>query len=74
MVWIKNPLNERKHLEGFLITNDVMSFIWVVIPISFVLWMQTRSFIKMKEEKIQLLLNVDDQMDESLVLNDSDEQ
>ena len=51
-----------------------MQLLWIVIPCTFVLWMQTRSFIKMKEEKIQLLLNVDDQMDESLVLNDSDEQ
>ena len=56
MVWIKKPLSERKDIEGFLINTDVMSAIWVFVPITFVLWMQTRSFIKMRAEKIQLLL------------------
>ena len=57
MVWIKRPLYERRDVEGFLINTDVMSVIWVTIPITFVLWMQTRSFIKMRAEKIQLLLD-----------------
>ena len=73
MVWIKRPLYERRDVEGFLITTDVMSVVWVTIPITFVLWMQTRSFIKMRAEKIQLLLDCK-QLDETLVLNDSDEQ
>jgi len=51
-VWIKKPLNERKDLEGFFINTDIMSFVWVVIPFTFVLFMQKRSFIKMREEKI----------------------
>ena len=52
LVWIRKPLDERKDLESFLINTDIMAIVWVVIPITFVLWMQTRSFIKMKEEKI----------------------
>ena len=52
LVWIRKPLDERKDLESFLINTDIMAIFWVVIPITFVLWMQTRSFIKMKEEKI----------------------
>ena len=57
MVWIKRPLKDRKDQLGFLINTDAMSVIWVMIPITFVLWMQTRSFIKMRAEKIQLLLD-----------------
>ena len=52
--WIKNPPHERNYVESFLINTDVMAFIWFIIPISFVLWMQTRSFIKMREEKREL--------------------
>lgn len=48
-----------------------MSFVWVVIPFTFVLFMQKRSFIKMREEKIQLLLGGDEKLDETQ-LNASD--
>ena len=71
MYWIKNPPQDRQRLEGFLINTDVMSFVWMVIPITFVLWMQTRSFIKMREEKIQLLLGGAN-LDETLIINNSD--
>ena len=72
LVWIRRPLIERKDIEGFLINTDVMSLVWVIIPITFVLWMQTRSFIKMRAEKIQLLLGQRHLLDESLVLNRTD--
>ena len=59
LYWVKNPPHERKYIEGFLINTDVMSLIWIMVPITFVLWMQMRSFAKMKQEKIELLLGAD---------------
>ena len=40
-----------------MINSDILNFFWIVIPFTFVMWMQVRSFIKMKQEKIELLLN-----------------
>ena len=54
MVWIKNPPTERKDLEDFLINCDLMELVWILIPCVFLLWMQVRSFIKMKEENEML--------------------
>ena len=46
--WIKHPPQKRDDLDRFLINTDVMCLLWIVIPITFVLWMQTRSFFKMR--------------------------
>ena len=61
MVWIKNPPLDRTDIQGFLINVDVMEIVWVFLPCSFVFCMQIRSFRKMREEKLQLLLEVHDQ-------------
>lgn len=36
-----------------------MSLLWIMIPVTFVLWMQTRSFYKMKQERRRQLLKQD---------------
>ena len=46
--WIKHPPQQRDDIDIFLINTDVMCMLWIVIPITFVLWMQTRSFYKMR--------------------------
>ena len=38
---------------------DVMEIVWVIIPITFLLCMQVRSFKKMQDEKTQLLVDVE---------------
>ena len=50
LYWVKNPPHERKDVAHFLLNVDVMTIIWVLIPVIFVLWMQTRTFIKMQQE------------------------
>lgn len=44
MYWIKNPPQGTIELERFLVNSDLMNLVWIVVPILFVLWMQTRSF------------------------------
>jgi hypothetical protein len=56
LYWIKNPPHERHDTYGFLINSDVMSLLWILIPISFLLFMDVRSFSKMREEKVLLNL------------------
>ena len=65
MYWIKNPPHDRSNLEGFLINTNVMGVIWVMIPVLFLMCMQIRSFKKMKDEKMQLLVGVE--ADESII-------
>ena len=57
--WIKNPPQHRNDIDRFLINTDVMQLLWIVIPITFVLWMQTRSFYKMRCEMINQKLMMD---------------
>ena len=77
LYWIKNPPNTTRDLERFLVNSDLMSLVWIFVPILFVLWMQTRSFKLMQEEKLQLLLNADKQLnlskhdDDVLLINRS---
>ena len=52
MYWAKNPPSNRKYYESFLINTDLYAFVWVVLPVCFLLIMQLRSFRKMKLEKI----------------------
>ena len=59
LYWIRNPPQDRDDLNGFLINTDVMCMLWITVPITFVLWMQTRSFYKMKKEQIRQLLKQD---------------
>ena len=51
-----------------------MQLLWIVIPITFVLWMQTRSFYKMRCEKInqKLMMDVEIEISEE-DLSDGDE-
>ena len=62
LYWIKNPPKSQYELERFLVNSDLMSLVWIFVPILFVLWMQTRSFKLMTQEKLQLLLNADKQL------------
>ena len=39
MYWIKNPPEERSGMESFLINNDVMQLLWIVMPVFFLLSM-----------------------------------
>lgn len=56
LYWIRNPPHEREDIYGFLINSDVMTLFWIMIPISFLLFMDIRSFKRMKEEKDLLKL------------------
>ena len=56
LYWIKNPPHERADIYGFLINSDVMTILWILIPISFLLLMDVRSLRNMKEEKDLLKL------------------
>ena len=57
--WIRNPPQQRNDIDRFLMNTDVMQLLWIVIPITFVLWMQTRAFYKMRCEKINQKLMMD---------------
>lgn len=59
MYWIRNPPIDRDYQDDFLINVDAMTVAWVFVPFVFLLIMQIRSFSKMKEEKTQLLLEVE---------------
>ena len=37
--WIRNPPQQRNDIDRFLMNTDVMQLLWIVIPITFVLWM-----------------------------------
>jgi len=77
LYWIRNPPHERKDIYGFLINSDVMALLWILIPISFLLFMDVRSFSKMREEKYLLDLVKENNGTchsprGSIVLNDSE--
>ncbi len=57
--WIKYPPHSRYNVEGFLINTEVMGIVWVMIPVMFLLCMHARAFGKMRDEKMQLLMNVE---------------
>ena len=50
LYWVKNPPHERKNVSNFLLNDDAMSVIWVLIPVAFLLWMQARTFRKIRDE------------------------
>ena len=62
--WIRNPPQQRDDIDRFLINTDVMQLLWIVIPISFIFWMQTRSFYKMRVEKRneKLMLDIESEI------------
>lgn len=63
MVWIKNPPEDRDDYATFLINTDLMSILWIILPISFLLGMQVRSFRKMRLEMTQFLHGVEDNLE-----------
>ena len=56
LYWWQNPPDKtaNEEINDFLIKIDVMDLVWNMIPCSFLLWMQLRSFRKMSEEKEML--------------------
>ena len=72
--WIRNPPQKRNDIDSFLLNTDVMQLLWIVIPITFVLWMQTRSFYKMRCELInkKLLLDIESEINEEAESGDDD--
>ena len=50
-------------MESFLINQDVMELLWIVMPVFFLLSMQIRSFRKMRMEEIQFMENVGEHED-----------
>ena len=62
--WIRNPPQQRDDIDRFLINTDIMQLLWIVIPISFIFWMQTRSFYKMRVEKRneKLMLDIESEI------------
>ena len=59
MYWIKNPPKQKRDVESFLIVTDAMQFIWIFVPTLFLLLMQIRTFMRMKEEKLELLAKIE---------------
>lgn len=51
MYWMRNPPHERKDVIGFLLNTDAMQLVWILIPITFLMAMDVRSFGKMRKEK-----------------------
>jgi len=60
MCWIKNPPEDRDYYESFLINTDIMALVWTILPVSFLLGMQIRSFRKMSLAKTQFISGVED--------------
>ena len=60
LCWIQNPPEDRTDYETFLINTDLMALLWTILPASFLLGMQIRSFRKMELTKTQFLHGVEE--------------
>ena len=57
MYWIRNPPHERSDdIDSFLMNTDVMQLLWILIPITFLMSMDVRTFRKMRKEMSLLKL------------------
>lgn len=52
LYYIHDPPSERKRAEKFLINSDILTLIWIFVPVVFVLCMQVRSYRQMKDEQV----------------------
>ena len=52
LFWIHDPPQDRSRSEQFLINSDIMTLIWIVVPVIFILCMQIRSYKQMRAEQL----------------------